>query len=84
MKPQQLSVAAKELKRVCGMFAYYARWIPNFSQTARPLLLVSHFPLGPEAERAFAELMSDLGNANLDAIQAGVPIELGTDASVML
>ena len=31
--------SAKELKRVCGMFAYYARWIPNFSQKARPLLL---------------------------------------------
>ena len=53
--------SAKELKHVCGMFAYYARWIPNFSQKARPLLLASHFPLGPEAERAFAELKSDLG-----------------------
>ena len=30
--------SAKELKHVCGMFAYYASWIPNFSQKARPLL----------------------------------------------
>jgi len=73
--------SAKELKRVCGMFAYYSRWIPNFSQKARPLLLAFHFPLGPEAERAFAELKSDLGNASLGAIQVGVPFELGTDAS---
>jgi len=51
----------KELKRVCGMFAYYARWIPNFSQKARPSLLASHFSIGPEAECAFAELKSDLG-----------------------
>jgi len=73
--------SAQELKRVCGLFTYYSRWIPNFSQKARPLLLASHFPLGPEAERAFAELKSDLGNASLGAIQAGVSFELGTDAS---
>ena len=51
-----ISSSAKELKRVCGMFAYYARWIPNFSQKARALLLASRFPIGPAAERAFAEL----------------------------
>jgi len=73
--------SSKELKRICGMFAYYARWIPNFSQKARPLLLASHFPIGPEAERAFAELKSDLGKAILGAIQVGVPFELGIDAS---
>ena len=63
------------------MFAYYARWIPNFSQKARPLLLASRFPLGPAAAHAFAELKSELGKASLGAIQAGVPFELGTDAS---
>jgi len=73
--------SSKELKRICGMFAYYARWIPNFSQKARPLLLASHFLIGPEAERAFAELKSDLGKAILGAIQVGVPFELGIDAS---
>ena len=61
--------SAKELKRLCGMFACYARWIPNFSQKARPLLLASHFLISPEAERAFAELKSDLGKASLGAIQ---------------
>jgi len=73
--------SSKELKRVCCMFAYYARWIPNFSQKARPLLLTYHFPISPEAERAFAELKSDLGKASLGDIQVGVPFELGTDAS---
>jgi len=48
---------------------------------ARPLLLASHFPIGPKAERAFTELKSDLGKASLGAIQAGVPFELGIDAS---
>ena len=63
------------------MFAYYARWIPNFSQKARPSLLASRFPIGSEAERSFAELKSDLGKANLSTIQVGVPFELGTDTS---
>jgi len=45
------------------------------------LLLASHFPIGPKAERAFAELKSDLGNASLGAIRVGVPFELGTDTS---
>jgi len=73
--------SAKELKRVCGMFACYGRCIPNFSQKARPILLASHFPIGPEAERAFAELKSDLGKASLGAIQVGVHFELGNNAS---
>ena len=30
---------------------------------------------------AFTELKSDLGKSTLSAIQAGVPFELGTDAS---
>jgi len=45
--------SSKELKRVCGMFAYYVKWIPNFSQKATPLLQASDFPIGPEAERAY-------------------------------
>jgi len=28
---------AKDLKRVCGLFSYYAKWIPNFSKKAVPL-----------------------------------------------
>ena len=60
------------------MFAYYAKWIPNFSQKARPSLKASHFPVGPEVEGA---IKTDLGKASLGVIQAGVPFELGTDAS---
>jgi len=62
------------------MFAYYAKWIPNFSEKAkRRLLQASNFPIGPEAERAFKEL-NDLGRASLGSIREGVPFEIKTDA----
>ena len=74
-------VLQKSSKRVYSMSVYYAKWIPNFSQKARCLLLASHFPIGPEVERAFTELKNGLGKASLVTVQAGVPFEIGTDAS---
>ena len=40
---------AKELKRESGLFSYYAKWLPNFSKKAGPLLHCSTFPLSNEA-----------------------------------
>jgi len=71
---------SKELKRVCDMFAYYAKLIPNFSKKTRPLLQVSNFSIGPETDCAFIELKNGLGRASLGAIQEGVPFETGADA----
>jgi len=73
--------SSKKLKRVCDMFAYYAKWIPNFSEKAKPLLQASNFPIGAEAERAFKELKNDLSRASLGSIREGVPFEIETDAS---
>jgi len=36
---------AKALQRIIGMFAYYAQWIPRYSETIKPLLAVKRFPL---------------------------------------
>ena len=58
----------KELKRVSGMFSYYAKWIPRFSKTADPLLRP-------------AKLSLDGESACLTTIQNGVPFEVETDAS---
>jgi len=66
--------SSKELKRVCGMFAYYARWI-------HALLQASNFPIGPEDERSFKDLKIDLGRASLGSIREGVPFEIETDSS---
>jgi len=35
---------AKELKRVSGLFSYYAKWIPNVSKKAGSLLHCNAFP----------------------------------------
>jgi len=44
---------AKELRRVSGLFSYYAKWIPNFSNKAGPHLHCNAFSLGQEAVLAF-------------------------------
>ena len=72
---------AKELKRVSGLFSYYAKWIPNFSKKACPLLHCNAFPLSNEAMIAFETLKNDLCNASLGSVQDGVPFEVETDAS---
>ena len=72
---------AKELKRVSGLFSYYAKCIPNFSKKAGSLLHCSTFPLSNEAVVAFETLKNDLCNASLSSIQDGVPFEVETDAS---
>ena len=51
---------AKEMKRVSGLFAYYAKWIPNFSKKGGPLLHCKAFPLSNEAVIAFKTLKNDL------------------------
>jgi len=72
---------AKELKRVSGMFSYYAKWISTFSEKASPLLHASIFPLDDGALKSFQRLKSDLAKACLGAIADGVPFEVETDAS---
>ena len=71
----------KELKRILGMFSYYARWIKSFSSRIQPLLSADTFPLTAEAERVFQELKNELGNVTLGAIRDHVPFEVETDAS---
>ena len=53
-------VVAKELKRCLGMFAYYARWIRNFSGKIKPLTAGKmHFPLQSDAVTAFESLREE-------------------------
>ena len=72
---------AKELKRVSVLFSYYAKWIPNVSKKAGPLLHLNAFPLSNEAVIAFKTLENDLCNASLGSILDGAPFEVDTDAS---
>ena len=71
----------KALKRVIGMFAYYARWIPNYSDTIRPLLQSNSIPLGSDAINSFQTLLKLLANAALQGIDENLPFTVETDAS---
>ena len=45
--------ATKELKRVNGVFAYYSKWIENFSEKVSALLRSTFFSLADKALKAF-------------------------------
>ena len=49
----------KAMQRLLGMFAYYSKWIPNFSEEAYVLFKATEFPLG-EVELAALERLKFL------------------------
>ena len=71
----------KSLRRVLGMFAYYAKWIPNFSDKIQPLQNVESFPLTPQAHKVFGELKKELLKAMLYSIDENKPFVVECDAS---
>ena len=74
--------ASKELQRMVGLFAYYARWILNYSLKVRPLIKVSQFPLiDKTVVTAIEGLKHDLANATLHPIDDSLPLTVETDAS---
>ena len=71
----------QELKRINGMFAYYAKWIPNFSRKAEHLIKAKCIPLSTDALDAFQNLKSELMKASLGSIKDDIPFEVECDAS---
>ena len=87
LKPQmnlQLPTCKSALHRLVGMFAYYARWIPQFSERIRPLNLAitcNNFPLSKEFAEAFESLKETLLNCCLSYIRDDVPFQVDCNAS---
>ena len=71
----------KELTRCLGMFAYYARWIENFSTKIAPLTGIEMFPLTNKVVSAFETLRSNLSSACLHCINDKKPFTVERDAS---
>ena len=71
----------KELQRIIGLFAYYARWIPNYSDKIRPLIQSSSFPLNDDVVSAIDDLKQTLATATLHPISDDLPLTVETDAS---
>jgi len=69
-----------ELQRVVGMLAYYAKWLPNFSEKIRPLMRATIFPL-PDDGAATFERLKQLSKACLGSIDENAPFTIECDAS---
>ena len=68
-------------RRALGLFAYYAKWIPNFSEKIQPLSKALTYPLCKEAIDSFNTLKGDMESAALRPIDEGVPFVVECDAS---
>ena len=64
---QELPVTTNliSLRRAVRMFAYYAKWIPRFSDKIQPLIKNKNFPLNATAIQAFKTLKKQLEIATL-------------------
>ena len=63
------------------MFAYYGKWIPDFSSKIQPLVSVKIFPINAEALTTFTSLKKELETVTLASIDETKPFVVETDAS---
>lgn len=72
---------SKSLQRTLGLFSYYSKWIPCYSDKIKPLLDCSNFPLNDTCISAIDDLKEAIENSVLSAIDESVPFVVETDAS---
>ncbi|XP_065678751.1 uncharacterized protein LOC136093613 [Hydra vulgaris] len=72
---------AKSMKRIIGLFSYYSKWIPNFSDKIASLTKNTKYPLDHQCVNDFNQLKQDIANAVTDYVDENVPFEVETDAS---
>ena len=70
-----------ELRRVIGLLAYYARWIPHYSDRVKPLVDSKTLPLSKQAISCFEDMRKILAEATLKVIDETQPFTVETDAS---
>ena len=71
----------RTLKRILGLFAYYAKWVARFSDRIRRLKLVNEFPLKPAELADFENIKQCIARATLQAIDERLPFSVECDAS---
>ena len=80
----KLPTCKSALQRSVGTFAYYARWIPQFSKRILHFNLAitcNDFPLSREFAEAFESLKEALLNCCLPYVRVDVPFQVDCDAS---
>ena len=70
----------KELERLKGLFAYYARWVLNFSEKIT-VLKDAVFPLSEECLEAIDNLKGSIVNSVRASVDPTLPFLVETDAS---
>ena len=81
LKDFQLPRNIQALRRVISMFAYHAKWIPNFSDKILLLSQSTTFPLDQTAQSAFVALKKELEGATLQSIDESLPFVVECDVS---
>ena len=71
----------KALQRAMGLFAYYAKWIPCFSDKIPRLQAVTSFLLDERCLNVFQLLKRCIGDAALQAVDETQPFIFECDAS---
>ena len=77
LEPPQSS---KEHQRLLGLFAYYSKWIPRFSERLRPLVKTS-IPFDSNALKALADLKKSIMSDVKARIDEWGNFKIETDAS---
>ena len=81
LKEQLPPKNSKSAKRALVMFAYYAKWIHNFSDKIRPLGENTKFPLETKVLKMFKQIKQELKVAILKPIDESLPFEVECDTS---
>ena len=68
-------------KKTVGLFAYYSKWIPNFSEKIKPLSSNTTFPLPQSAIEAFNLLKREIESSVVAGIDESKAFVIETDAS---
>ena len=71
----------KKLRRVIGVFACYAKWIPKYSDKIKPLVASTDFPLTGEALSCMRNIKENLKTATLKVIDEDLPFSVQSYAS---
>ena len=71
----------KSLQRALGLFAYYAKWVTNYSDSVKLLKTVTDFPMSSTAVADFDVLKLAIAKASLQAIDDDKPFVVECDAS---
>ena len=81
LKALPMPTNVQSLRITLGLFAYYAKWIPEFSSKIQSLMNAKEFPLSTQAENAFNAVKKELELGSLNPIDEAMPFVVEYDAS---